>query len=409
LNNRTEWVTDANTEIKVVDFANLGTALADGINMDIQELIFGFQVPATLMGVSDIPEGQAVAQTEGFQRRCASYQDITEKVVEGSIFKPILESQGLDGDVEITWILPGEEEINARITSLTTLLSSQGLSENLRRMIELELATVLKIKDADLYLNKPDAELKKLSDEIQKTPPVDPNAEQQAKPKPKATENAEREKEETQITQPEIPGEKINSKDDEVMKLEAHVEMIEEKDVSIMEWVDLKELHGFNYSDYLVSILKRIDKDKFADLRAATEEDFKLGLLTDSETEKLRLILRNGFKKNKSIRQIESDINRFIKLRDRYIINESGVKVLKLEAANRANNIARTETVRLANTGLLDTYDDNGIKQTRFLAAVSDRTCPICEGLNGKVYELKESYGVIPVHSNCRCTWIGVV
>lgn len=400
LNTRTEWVTDANTEIKVVDFGPLGDSLFKLKDQDTQDLVFGFQVPATLMGVMNIPEGLAKVQLEAWQRRISSLQQIVEKVVEEKIFKQLLNSNGFNGVIEIIWELPGETETNERIMKLTALLGGTiNISENMRRMIELELASVLNIKNAERYLNKPTADIKGLQDE--KTKSELEGLEDQN------MEDPERQEEEN-IKQPEVPGEKPAA--EEKAQVEVHEDHVESSDeLSVREWVDLKELHGFNYSDYLFNIIKRVEKDPFTDLKALSQEDLDLGLLDEKEVEKLRFIIKDGFKKSKTIKQIEADINRFINLKDRFILNENNEKQLKMSSNFRANAIARTETVRLANEGLLDTYQDNNIKEVRFLAALSERTCPECSALNGKLFKLQESYGLIPVHSSCRCTFVGVI
>jgi len=391
INNRTEWVTDANTDIKFLDFGDLGQNFKSVLDHDVDQLIFGFQIPLVLMGVSNVNEGIAKVQTETFQRRIESYQEITEQVIEEKIFKSILLEQGLQANIEITWNLPGELEINNRIIQITGLLGGTiNISENMRRILEIELADALKIKDAEKYLNKPDPKLMSLDDEKTNTEMKSTEAEEESK-----------------IKQPEVPGEKPAAQESARLDECCLEEIVE--NYSIKEWVDLKEMAGFNYSDYLVNILKILAKDDFKDLKALTELDMQLGLLNEKEIEKLRIILNDGFKKNKTIRQIEKDINRFIKLKDRYIINETGEKVLKSNALARANAIARTETVRLANRGLIETYKDNQIKQVRFLSALSERTCAECESLNGKVYEINEVQNIIPVHSNCRCTWVGII
>lgn len=186
---------------------------------------------------------------------------------------------------------------------------------------------------------------------------------------------------------------------------QSDVSLIEShEDMSIKEWVNIQELAGFNYTDYLISILEVLKKDPFADLKAITEADIISGLLPESEVEKLRLVLKDGFRENQSVKQIENNIKDKVELKDR--ITENGAVIDKL---TRASTIARTETVRLANEGLLDLYNKNNIGKVRFLAALSDRTCPICEELNGQVFNINESYGVIPVHTSCRCSWISVV
>ena len=57
--------------------------------------------------------------------------------------------------------------------------------------------------------------------------------------------------------------------------------------MTIKEWVNIQEIHGFNYTDYLVKILQAINRDDFTELKAITESDVLDGLLPDKEIEKL--------------------------------------------------------------------------------------------------------------------------
>lgn len=174
-------------------------------------------------------------------------------------------------------------------------------------------------------------------------------------------------------------------------------------DMDVRSYSNIQEIPGFNYTDYLAKIILRVNKDKFEQLRALTEADFENGLLSKNEIEKLRVILKDGFKENMTISQIEKNVRDNIDLKDRL---KDG-KIVGL-AANRPINITRTEVVRLSNEGLIDLYKENKVERVRFLAALSSRTCPTCEGLNSQIFNIDESRGIIPVHSMCRCSWIGV-
>lgn len=181
----------------------------------------------------------------------------------------------------------------------------------------------------------------------------------------------------------------------------------ESENISIKEWINIQEIAGFNYTDYLVKILEAINKDDFTQLKAITESDEINGLLPDKEIEKLRTILKDGFRKNQTVKQIENEINSNIALKDR--ITDTSI----ISASVRANNIARTETVRLANEGLKDLYKENKIEKVRWLSAISSRTCPECEALNGRVFNINEissfGNGQPPLHQNCRCSLISIV
>lgn len=71
----------------------------------------------------------------------------------------------------------------------------------------------------------------------------------------------------------------------------------------------------------------------------------------------------------------------------------------------RAERIARTEVIRAFNEAALSRYEQAGLSQVsgkaEFSTAGDNRVCPICAGLEGKIYTVKEARGVIPVHPNC--------
>jgi len=186
----------------------------------------------------------------------------------------------------------------------------------------------------------------------------------------------------------------------------------EKGNMKVSQYVNVKELAGFNYSDYLVKILQNLRVDKFEELLATTEFQVAEGMLPQRDVNKLRIILKDGFRKNKTITQIEKDIDRSISLKDRVKFNEDGTKKVTLSASKRPINIARTETVRLANQGLRDLYAENKIKSYRWLTALDERTCPICEGLDGQVFETLDGetgLNLPPAHSQCRCSIVGLV
>lgn len=76
----------------------------------------------------------------------------------------------------------------------------------------------------------------------------------------------------------------------------------------------------------------------------------------------------------------------------------------------RALLIARTEIIHAHAEGQLDSFADLGIEEVGLLAewstAGDDRVCPQCSALEGKVFTIAKARGKIPLHPNCRCTWI---
>lgn len=81
---------------------------------------------------------------------------------------------------------------------------------------------------------------------------------------------------------------------------------------------------------------------------------------------------------------------------------------------HRGRLIARTETIRAHNEGALNRYA--GLNQriagvtvvAEHLTAQDDRVCEVCANLEGETLSIEAARGRIPVHPNCRCTWVPV-
>lgn len=188
-------------------------------------------------------------------------------------------------------------------------------------------------------------------------------------PKPELQPEVEREKEEN-IPQPEVPREKPQAQ--EHLKEMKYDEKMD--NLKLTEWLN------FDYLNYKATVLAFIQQDVFEDLKKN---------YTKKEIEQVRQIFLKNFENNGTIRDIMEDLK----------------AIPRLKEVNRIL-IARTESTRLATGGLLEHYKSQGVKKVRFLATVSDRTCPVCEGLNGQVFSLNEAKQIIPVHAGCRCSYI---
>lgn len=414
MNNSTEWVTDKNVEMSLINFSGVTDNILGAIEHDVEMISAGMEIPMVLFGKANINEGIAKVQLEAWQRKIASIREEIENIIVNTIFTPLLlaqsgktekvkgfkpqESKGLAGDINFTWNLPGEEEKNARLEKLNMLLQNFGIDESMRRAIQIEIAKILNIEGLEEVLLKPE----------------DANDQED--------QDLARKAEEEKIKQPEVPGAKPTAKaSNEVKlkeqntkvqdKLKEHLTLEEARDMNLREYVNITELAGFNYSDYLIKILQKLKIDKFSDLSALNEAQLDLGLLSKSEVEKLRIVLRDGFRKNKTIREIENDISKNVDIQDRFI-ERDGEKVLSVTAASRPIMIARTETVRLANLGLKDLFTENKVEQYQYLAAIDNRTSDICRSLNGRVFNVKDGIPGVnmpAMHANCRSTILGVV
>jgi SPP1 gp7 family putative phage head morphogenesis protein len=72
-----------------------------------------------------------------------------------------------------------------------------------------------------------------------------------------------------------------------------------------------------------------------------------------------------------------------------------------------ATTVARSETARAFAEGKLEGYRQTGVvSQVEFVVTPDERLCPACNLLSGTRYKLNDAGGVIPVHANCRCTFM---
>ena len=180
-----------------------------------------------------------------------------------------------------------------------------------------------------------------------------------------------------------------------------------EEDYLVSEW-----LFNESYQEDLKYILDALKEEKFSYLRAKTQKQIASGKLSESQIASLRSVLKQGFVENESMQLIAKNIKDKTSLKPLYRTDKAGNLILVdgepqvlLSASKRAKNIARTETVKIANLGSIKRYKDNDIEKYQWLAAVSDRTCDICMGLDGNVYNVGEGK-LPPAHVACRCSTI---
>jgi SPP1 gp7 family putative phage head morphogenesis protein len=106
--------------------------------------------------------------------------------------------------------------------------------------------------------------------------------------------------------------------------------------------------------------------------------------------EALRRELSLGFEAGESIQQLTKRI-------EGYFTDNAKV---------RAEMVSRTETIVASNEGALHRYETEGVDKSEFYP--SPDACSECLVLAGE-YPTKEASGMIPVHPNCRCTFLPVV
>jgi len=76
----------------------------------------------------------------------------------------------------------------------------------------------------------------------------------------------------------------------------------------------------------------------------------------------------------------------------------------------RSRAIARTEIIRAHAEGQLDSFERLGVTKlgvmVEWSATGDDRMCELCSALDGVVMTLKETRGLLPRHTNCRCAYV---
>lgn len=80
----------------------------------------------------------------------------------------------------------------------------------------------------------------------------------------------------------------------------------------------------------------------------------------------------------------------------------------------RARLLARTEVIAAHAEAKLNTYTDAGLTvvglKSEWLTAGDEKVCDECDAASNKgPYAIESSHGLIPLHPNCRCTWIPVI
>lgn len=75
----------------------------------------------------------------------------------------------------------------------------------------------------------------------------------------------------------------------------------------------------------------------------------------------------------------------------------------------RSKREARTAITETAGEAHMEAYKKHGVEQYVFVATWDERTCPVCGGLDGQVFDRDDArVGVNypPMHPNCRCTTV---
>lgn len=75
---------------------------------------------------------------------------------------------------------------------------------------------------------------------------------------------------------------------------------------------------------------------------------------------------------------------------------------------NVAHRLIRTESMKVLNDSSLQAYKDSGVNKIQWWAAEDERMCSICGTRHAEEFSINKAPN-LPVHANCRCTYIPVV
>lgn len=134
---------------------------------------------------------------------------------------------------------------------------------------------------------------------------------------------------------------------------------------------------------------ERVEKVKLLASRSFTD----LKNVTDDVGTRIGRVLVDGLVTGKHPRKVAKEMDEELDL-----------------GRNRCEMIARTELMRVHAEGTLDAMADMGVKKVgamvEWSTAGDSRVCPECEALEGKLFDIDDARGEIPVHPRCRCTWL---
>lgn len=87
------------------------------------------------------------------------------------------------------------------------------------------------------------------------------------------------------------------------------------------------------------------------------------------------------------------------------------MKDLGLYTKNATIRLMRTETTHYYNQANIKSYEECGIEKYKFVATLDMRTSSICQGLDGKIFNVKDAQqgvNLAPMHYHCRSTSVAV-
>lgn len=149
--------------------------------------------------------------------------------------------------------------------------------------------------------------------------------------------------------------------------------------------------YGVNFAKLNTESMNQILNSKFHGENFSTRIWGRTDRLADELQAKLAFAVAKGQSWEKTSREI----------RERFGVSQSS-----------AERLIRTETNYFENSAEIEAYDELGVKEFEFLAALDGRTSEICRHHHGKRFKVKDAKAGVntpPLHPNCRSTVVAVV
>lgn len=149
----------------------------------------------------------------------------------------------------------------------------------------------------------------------------------------------------------------------------------------------LNELAGKEFNGALYKT--RVEKAVFSEYNGKSFSS-RIWSSKDTMTNTLRSTLQEMFIKQQHVGNAVEEMAK------RFNVNKSS-----------AERIIRTEGARITEEATRQSYAEHGIEKYMYNAVNDERTSPICEELDGKVFLLSEAQSGVnypPMHPNCRST-----
>ena len=149
----------------------------------------------------------------------------------------------------------------------------------------------------------------------------------------------------------------------------------------------------------------------------------RITLINDQTREAIRSVVSESLREGRTMVEIRNDIRKHIGLnrpqskalenyriklqaqgQPDYVVNAATSEYRQKLVKQRAEMIARTETSSAWAEGNIASYREAGVESKEFSSA--NDACPICAPLDGKTYPIGSDEVVIPLHPQCRCSWL---